>query len=42
MNSFRRVVRSGVHQALHFGDGRDHRAVVAIAPVSVESAEENH
>ena len=42
MNSFRRVVRSGVHQALDLGDGRDRGAVVSIVVVSAERAEENH
>ena len=42
MNSFRRVVRSGVHQALDFGEGRDRGAVFSITAVSVERAEENH
>ena len=41
MNSFRRVVKSGVHQALDFGDGRECGAVVAIAVVSMVRAEEN-
>ena len=42
MNSFRRVVRSGVHRALDLGDGGDRGAVVSITAVSVERAEENH
>jgi len=42
VNSFRRVVRSGVYQALDLGDGRDRGAVFSITAVSVERAEENH
>jgi len=42
VNSFRRVVRSGVHQALDFGEGRERGAVASIAVVSAERAEENH
>jgi len=42
VNSFRRAVRRGVHQALDFGDGRDRGAVVSIAVVSTDRAEENH
>jgi len=42
VNSFRRVVRSGVHQALDLGDGRERGAMASIAVVSVERAQENH
>jgi len=42
VNSFRRVVRSGVHQALDLGDGRDRGAVVFIVVVSAARAEEHH
>ena len=42
MNSFQRVVRSGVHQALEFGDGRERAAVASIVVVRAERAEENH
>ena len=42
MNSFRRVVRSGVHQPLDLGEGRDRGAVFSITAVSVERAKENH
>ena len=42
MNSFARVVRSGVHQALDFGDGGDRGAVLSITAGSVEMAEGNH
>ena len=42
MDSLRRVVRSGVHQALDLGDGHDRGADVSIAAVSVERAAENH
>jgi len=42
VNSFLRVVRSGVHQALDLGDGRDRGEVFSITAVSVERAEENH
>jgi len=41
-NSFRRVVRSGVHQALDFGEGRERGAVASIVVVSAERGEENH
>ena len=41
VNSFRRVVRSGIHQALDLGDGRDQGAVVSIVVVSAARAEEN-
>jgi len=33
VNSFRRVVRRGVHQLFDFGDGSDRGAVVSIAAV---------
>ena len=42
MNSFRRVVRSGVHQAFNLGNTRERGAVASIAVVSVQRAEENH
>jgi len=42
VNSFRREVRSGVHQALDLGEGRERGAVASIVVVSVERAEENH
>jgi len=42
VNSFRRAVRSGVHQALDLGEGRDRSAVFSITAVSVERTEENH
>jgi len=42
VNSFRRVVRRGVHQLFDFGDVRDRGAVASIAVVRVERAEENH
>ena len=42
MNSFLRVVRSAVHQALDRGEGRDRGAVFSITTVSVKRAEENH
>ena len=41
MNCFPRVVRSGVHQPLDLGDGRDWGAVVSITAVSVERGAEN-
>ena len=41
-NSFRRVVRSGVHQALDFAEGRERGAVASTIFVSAERAEENH
>jgi len=42
VNSFPREVKSGVHQALDLGEGRDRGAVFSITAVSVERAEENH
>ena len=42
MNTFGRVVRSGVHEALDCGDGRERGEVASIAAVSVERGEENH
>jgi len=42
LNSFRRVVRCGVHQGLDSGDGRKRGAVVSIAAVSMERAEAKH
>jgi len=39
VNSFRIVVRSGVHQASDLGDGRDPGAVFSIIAVSLEMAE---
>jgi len=42
VSSFRRVVRSGVHQALDRGDGRERCVVASIAALSVERAEGNH
>jgi len=42
VNSFRRVVRSVVHQALDFGEGRERGAFASIDVVRVERAEENH
>jgi len=42
VNSFRRVVRRGVHQLFDLRDGRDRGAVVSITAVSAERAEENH
>ena len=42
MNSFRRVVSIGVHQALDLRDGRDRGAVASIVEESAERAEENH
>ena len=42
MNSFQRVVRSGVHQALDFGEGHELGAVGSIMGVRVEGAEESH
>jgi len=42
VNSFWRVVRRGVHQRFDLGDGRERGAVVSIAAVSAERAEENH
>jgi len=42
VNSFRRLVRSGVHQALDIGDGCGRGAVASIIAVSAERAEEKH
>ena len=42
MNSFRRVVRSGVHQAFDFGEGRELGVSFSIVVVSGERAEENN
>ena len=42
MNSFGRVVKSGFHQALDLGDGRDRGAVVSITAMSVDRAQESH
>ena len=42
VNSFRRVVRSGVHQAFDFGEGRKAVVFSAIVAVSAEGAEENY
>ena len=42
VNSFRRVVRSGVHHALDLGEGRERGVVASIAAVRAERAEENH
>jgi len=42
VNSFQRVVRSGVHQALDFGEGCERGAVALIVVVRAERAEENH
>jgi len=42
VNSFRRVVRSGVHQALDSGEGREWGAVALMVLVRVERAKENH
>ena len=42
LNSFRRVVRSAVHQAFDLGDGLNRGAVVLTTAVSMERAEENH
>jgi len=41
-NSFRRVVRSKVHQALDLGEGREQGAVASIFAMSAERAQENH
>jgi len=41
-NFFRRVVRSGVHQALDLGEGRERGVSFSITVVSAERAEENH
>ena len=42
VNSFRRVVKCGVHQALTFGEGRERGAVASIVFMRAERAEENH
>ena len=42
MNSFRRVVRSGVRQAFAFGEGSELGGSLSIVVVSDERAEENH
>jgi len=42
VNSFRSVVRRGVHQPFDLMDGRDRGAVASIAALSAERAEENH
>jgi len=42
MNSFRRIVRSGIHQDLDFGEGCEWGAVASIVVVRAERAEENH
>jgi len=42
MNSFRREVRSVVHEALDLVEWRERGAVASIVVVSVERAEENH
>jgi len=42
VNSFRTMVRSGVHQALDLWDGRERGAVASILVVSVDRAEEDH
>jgi len=42
VNSFRREVRSGVHPALDFWEGRQRGAVASIIVVSAERAKENH
>ena len=42
MNSFWRVVSSGVHQALELGEGRERGAVAWMAVVGAERAKENH
>ena len=42
MNCFRRVVRSGVHQALDIGEGRELGAVASIVVVSPGRAKANH
>ena len=42
MNSFRRVVRGGIHQPFDLRDGRDRVPVASIAAVSVEKAKETH
>jgi len=42
VNSFRRAVRRGVHQAFDLGEGRERGVTFSIAIVSAERAEENH
>jgi len=42
VNSFRKEVRSAVHQALDLGEGQERGAVASIVVLSVERAEENH
>jgi len=42
VNSFRRVVSGGVHQALDFEEWRERGAVASIVDLSAERAEENH
>ena len=42
VNSFRRVVRIGVHQALDVGDGCDRCVVASIVVRRAERGEENH
>jgi len=42
VNSFRRVVRSGVHQASDLGEGRERGAVASIVDVTGARAEENY
>jgi len=42
VNSFQRVVRSGVHQAFDFGEGRQRGVSISIVVVSAERAEENN
>jgi len=41
-NSFERVVRSGLHQTLDLGEGREQGAVASIVAVGAERAVENH
>jgi len=41
-NSYRRVVRRGVYQALDHGEGRERGVLSSIVVVSAERAEENH
>ena len=42
MYSFGRVVRSEVHQAFDFGEGRERGISLSIVVVSTERAEESH
>jgi len=42
VNSFRREVRSGVHQALDHAEERERGAVASSLVGSAERAEENH